>query len=415
MTAAEEIVVGIDVGTTSTKAGAYRLDGSAVATAQVETRLIRRGPGVVEQDPDELLASAFASVARCVERAGPGAGDGVAAIAVSGQMAGVLGIDRDWRPVTPYDSWLDGRCAPQLRRLAAEHGDLITARTGCPPMLDHAPKMQWWRDERPAAYAGTAAFVMPGVYVAGVLAGLSGADAFIDRTYLHFTGVADARSASWSPELLEALGLDGSKLPRIVASDALIGELTASAAERCGLSPGIPIAAGLGDTAAGALGAGMVRPGQLLDTAGTAAVLVGGVDAFSADPEQGLIVMAGAVPDQWLPLNYVAGGGLALPWLAALAAGTAASGADAATRWRRCSTRPPRCRRAPTGSPSSRTSRAGSRRTRRPCAAASSGSASPTGAPSSHAPSSRPWPSSTRRTCARCGASTPRSSSRPPG
>jgi xylulokinase len=167
-----------------------------------------------------------------------------------------------------------------------------------------------------------------GVYVAGVLAGLSGADAFIDRTYLHFTGVADARSASWSPELLEALGLDGSKLPRIVASDALIGELTASAAERCGLSPGIPIAAGLGDTAAGALGAGMVRAGQLLDTAGTAAVLVGGVDAFSADPEQGLIVMAGALPDQWLPLNYVAGGGLALPWLAALAAGTGASGAD---------------------------------------------------------------------------------------
>ena len=328
MTATEEIVVGIDVGTTSTKAGAYRLDGSAVATAQVETRLIRRGPGVVEQDPDELLASAFASVARCVERAGPGAGDGVAAIAVSGQMAGVLGIDRDWRPVTPYDSWLDGRCAPQLRRLAAEHGDLVTARTGCPPMLDHAPKMQWWRDERPAAYAGTAAFVMPGVYVAGVLAGLSGADAFIDRTYLHFTGVADARSASWSPELLEALGLDGSKLPRIVASDALIGELTASAAERCGLTPGIPIAAGLGDTAAGALGAGMVRPGQLLDTAGTAAVLVGGVDAFSADPEQGLIVMAGALPGQWLPLNYVAGGGLALPWLAALAAGTGASGAD---------------------------------------------------------------------------------------
>jgi len=115
MTATEEIVVGIDVGTTSTKAGAYRLDGSAVATAQVETRLIRRGPGVVEQDPDELLASAFASVARCVERAGPGAGDGVAAIAVSGQMAGVLGIDRDWRPVTPYDSWLDGRCVYSAR------------------------------------------------------------------------------------------------------------------------------------------------------------------------------------------------------------------------------------------------------------------------------------------------------------
>ena len=244
-------------------------------------------------------------------------------------MAGVLGIDRDWRPVTPYDSWLDGRCAPQLRRLAAEHGDLVTARTGCPPMLDHAPKMQWWRDERPAAYAGTAAFVMPGVYVAGVLAGLSAADAFIDRTYLHFTGVADARSAKLVAGAAGgARASTGASCRGSSRATRWSGELTAAAAERCGLSPGIPIAAGLGDTAAGALGAGMVRPGQLLDTAGTAAVLVGGVDAFSADPEQGLIVMAGALPDQWLPLNYVAGGGLALPWLAALAAGTGASGAD---------------------------------------------------------------------------------------
>jgi xylulokinase len=321
----EQVVIGVDVGTTSTKAGAYRLDGSAVSTAQAETSLRRRGRSAVEQDPEELLASAFTTVAQCVERAGAGR-DGVAAISVTGQMAGILGIDRDWRPVAPYDSWLDARCAPQLERLAAEHGDLVCERTGCPPMVDHAPKMQWWRDERPEAYADTAAFVMPAVYVAGALAGLSAADAFVDRTYLHFTGVADARTGTWSPELLAALELDAGKLPRIVAPDAIVGELTAGAAARCGLLPGVPIAAGMGDTAAGALGAGIVRPGQLLDTAGTAAVLVGAVDAFSADPEHGLIVMAGVLPDQWLPLNYVAGGGLSLPWLADIASGAGAGG-----------------------------------------------------------------------------------------
>ena len=204
MSPGEQVVVGIDVGTTSTKAGAYRLDGSAQATAQVETRLLRRGPGAVEQDPAELLESAVACVAQCVERAGTGR-DGVAAIAVSGQMAGVLGIDRDWRPVTPYDSWLDGRCAPQLRRLAAEHGDLVTARTGCPPMLDHAPKMQWWRDERPDVYADTAAFVMPGVYVAVVSSPTTASDATIRGSLLPSSSraasssgdhVADARSAT---------------------------------------------------------------------------------------------------------------------------------------------------------------------------------------------------------------------------
>jgi xylulokinase len=323
----ERVAIGLDVGTTSTKAGAYGLDGSAVSTAQVETTLHRRGPGAVEQDPEELLESAFTTVARCVERSGTGP-DAVVAIAVTGQMAGILGIDRDWRPVAPYDSWLDSRCAPQLRRLAAEHGDLLVERTGCPPMLDHAPKMQWWRDERPAAYERTAAFVMPAVYVAGVLAGLSAADAFIDRTYLHFTGVADTRTATWSSELIATLNLDGRKLPRIVAPDAVIGELTPAAAARCGLRAGVPIAAGIGDTAAGTLGAGIVAPGQLLDTAGTAAVLVGAVDAFHADPEHGLIVMAGVLPGQWLPLNYIAGGGLCLPWLAGIAGGDASAAGD---------------------------------------------------------------------------------------
>ena len=316
----EQVVIGLDVGTTSTKAGAFLPDGSELSTANVETKLHRRAGGAVEQDPQELLDSAFETLARCV--AGSGAGPGaVAAIAVTGQMAGLLGIDRDWRPVTPYDSWLDSRCAPQLRRLAREHGDLIVERTGCPPMLDHAPKMQWWRDERPADYERIAAFVMPGVYVAGVLAGLSCADAFIDRTYLHFTGVADARTATWSAELIAALDLDGDKLPRIVAPQEIVGRLTPEASARCGLPAGMPIAAGLGDTAAGALGAGIVAPGQLLDTAGTAAVLIGAVDAFSADPAHELIVMAGVLPGQWLPLNYVAGAGLCLPWLSRIAGG----------------------------------------------------------------------------------------------
>jgi xylulokinase len=192
-------------------------------------------------------------------------------------------------------------------------------------MIDHAPKMQWWRDERPEEYERIACFVMPAVYVAGRLAGLTVAEAFIDPTYLHFTGVADAMAATWSPELLAALGLDPDRLPAIVPSDAVVGELTKASAVRCGLRPGTPVVAGAGDTATGALGAGIVQTGQLLDTAGTAAVLLGAVDAFRPDDRHGLMIMRGALDGQWLPLNYVAGGGLALHWLDGLT--TAPNGA----------------------------------------------------------------------------------------
>jgi len=311
--------IGIDVGTSGTKAGVYDDAGRTLGTGYAETSL-RRVDGAIEQHPGELLESSFAALRTALDAAAVDPAR-VEAIAVSGQMAGVLGIDADWRPVTPYDSWLDTRCGPQLRRLAAAHGELLTERTGCPPMLDHAPKMQWWRDERPDEYGRTAKFVMPAVYVAGAMAGLGADEAFVDPTYLHFSGLADARSGTWSAELCAALGLDPDKLPAIVPSDRVIGRLTAAAAARAGLSAGTPIAAGLGDTAAGAVGAGLVRPGHLLDTAGTAAVLIGCVDSFRPDSGQRLISMRGPLADIWMPLNYVAGAGLCIPWLLELSGG----------------------------------------------------------------------------------------------
>jgi len=315
MAGGRQVVIGIDVGTTSTKAGAFTPDGAEVSTGTVATRLIRGGHGHVEQDPAELVRSAHGAVAECMAR-GRLRPDDVAAVAVTGQMAGVMGIDAAGEAVTPYDSWLDSRAGAQLERLAAAHNDLLVERTGCPPMMNHAPKMQWWREERPREYERIAAFVMPGVHVAMRLAGLDGGAAFIDPSYLHFTGAADARTGEWSPQMLSALELDGARMPRIVPSQTIVGELTPAAAAACGLAAGTPVAAGLGDTAAGVLGAGIVRPGQLLDTAGTAAVFIGSVDGFLSDPE--LMVMRGTLPAQHLPLNYVAGGGLCMPWLATL-------------------------------------------------------------------------------------------------
>ena len=309
-------VLGVDVGTTSTKAGVYDLQGAELAVATAVTVLHREPDGSVWQDPRELLSAAQSAIGEALGRAGV-SGASILAAGISGQMAGVMGIDAAGEAAIPYDSWLDTRCASQLRALADGHGAEVLMRTGCPPMVDHAPKMQWWRDERPRDYARVARFVMPAAYVAGRLAGLAAADAFIDPTYLHFTGVADGRTATWSSELVAALNLDAAKLPRIVASDAIIGHVTTAMAEDCGLAAGTPLVAGMGDTAAGALGAGLTRPGDLLDTAGTAAVLSSPLPRFAADPEGALIVMRTGPGDRWAALNYIAGGGLCLPWLAA--------------------------------------------------------------------------------------------------
>ena len=311
------LLVGVDLGTTGTKAALYSADGTTLAEAGAATTLRWRGAGVVDQDPEEFYATAASSIRDCLERAGADPG-GVEAVGITGQMAGVLGVGTDGLASMPYDSWLDLRCSPDVEALAAELGDELVRIAGCPPMVNHAPKLRWRRRECPDQFEATAKFVVPSGYVAARLAGLSGEDAFIDWTYLHFTGLADTGAAAWSPELAEGVGVPEEKLPRIVEPASLIGHVTAAAATHTGLREGTPVAAGLGDTAAGVLGAGVVRPGQLLDVAGTAAVLGASTDERRPDSEhRTLIVMRGAVPGQWVSLAYLSGGSL-LSWFAGL-------------------------------------------------------------------------------------------------
>jgi xylulokinase len=230
-------------------------------------------------------------------------------------MAGVGLVDEDFKPVARFDSWLDMRCQPFIEWMDKEAGDRITQLTGCPPTCDHGPKMLWWMEEQPAIYRRTAKFVMPGTYVAGRLAGLKAAQAFIDHTYIHFSGFSDAQKGAWSRELCEQFGLDMGKLPEIVDPCKVVGEVTGQAAREFGLAPGTLIAAGAGDTAANALGAGIVHPGMLFDVAGTAAVLAGCTDKFVADiRNRALLTMRSVIPGLWNPLAYIGGGGLALRW-----------------------------------------------------------------------------------------------------
>jgi xylulokinase len=312
-----DVLIGVDLGTTGTRAVMYRADGTALGQGACSTPLRWDGPGRVDQEPEDFVTAALDTIAQCLRHTRVAPGD-VAAIGVTGQMAGVLGMGADGRASTPYDSWLDVRCTEELAVLEREHAHTLVRLSGCPPMVNHAPKLCWWRRQRPDAFAATAKWVVPGGYVAARLAGLEAEDAFIDATYLHFTGLADARAGTWSPELAGVLGVRDDQLPRIVEPATVVGGLTAEAADLCGLPVGTPVAAGLGDTAAATLGAGIVRAGQLLDVAGTAAVLAASTDEYRPDEAaHTMIVMRGALEGQWIWLAYLTGGSL-LPWLAGL-------------------------------------------------------------------------------------------------
>ena len=317
------LLVGVDIGTQSVKSAVYEANGRCIAEAVAPLALHVEGHDLVEQDPLQFFTVACSTIASCIERSSIDPGQ-IAGVGVAGQMAGVLGIDAAGVPVTPYDSWLDSRCREDLADLDRECGDEMVALTGCPAMVAHAPKLRWLKRTQPGVFADVARFVMPSAFVAGHLCGLGADDAFIDWTHLHFSGLADAARGTWSDDLADVVGVPLAKLPRIVAPTDVVGRVTAKAARESGLAPGTPVVAGMGDTAAGALGAGLVQSGHVLDTAGTASVLAVSVPAFRADTEtRTMIAMRGAVPGQWITLSYLAGGNV-LRWLPQALAGSAA-------------------------------------------------------------------------------------------
>jgi xylulokinase len=310
----KKYLIGADLGTSSTKSALYTFDGKLVAESTVEVPIYYPKPGVVEQENDDFYRTAAQTVKTCIQESGVDPRE-VAAIAFDSQMAGIGTVDEDYNPATRFDSWLDMRCQPYIEYLDDNYGDLVTRLTGCPPTCDHGPKILWWQEEQPQAYQRIAKFVTPAGYVAGKMAGLKGEEAFMDYTFIHFSGLSDAENGCWSQELCQAFGVDEQKLPRIVEPWHVVGEVTDEVAIEFGLAPGTTIAAGCGDTAASALGGGIVKAGMLFDVAGTAAVLAGCTNAYVADVEnRALLTMRSVIPGLWNPLAYIAGGGIALRW-----------------------------------------------------------------------------------------------------
>jgi xylulokinase len=311
---AGECVVGVDIGTQGTRSALYDLEGLLLAEASEGSVLLHPAPGAVEEDPERQYASVCRSVRSCLEKAAVAPGR-VAAIAIDGQMAGVIGLGADGMAVTPYDSWLDTRCANYIAVMRDGAPDEVLRLTGNVPSFNHGPKILWWKDERPGAWERIAAFVQPGGYAAMRLCGLGADGAFIDDTYLHFSGFADNARRRWDEGLLGVFGVPPSKLPRIVSPREIVGTLSREAAAATGLAAGMPVAAGLGDTAASFLACGAATAGTCVDVAGTASVFAATVSVFAPDLRARIMGCGrSAIEGLWHPYAYVNGGGLNLNW-----------------------------------------------------------------------------------------------------
>jgi xylulokinase len=304
-------LLGIDIGTSGLKAGVVDHEGVVRAHHSARTPASFGRAGQATQDADYLVQMTFDIIPQVCAKAGIAPVD-IEALGIDGQMGGVIGVDQQFSPITGLDMGLD-LAAEQIN--ANSHNrfrsQLLSISCGSPR---NTPKIAWWKQNHPEVYRSVRRFTTIGPYVAGILTGISGDDAFIDSTLIAYFGNEDARRREWSPELTELWGLDIEKMPWIRSPWEVIGTIDASIAHASGLREGVPVVAGAGDQPAGFLGGAFETPGTTVDVGGSTTMLAMCVKEFRRDPHGHIMYIPAVSNDRYYAIWYINGAGLVIPW-----------------------------------------------------------------------------------------------------
>ncbi|MCG6927925.1 MAG: xylulokinase [Acidobacteria bacterium] len=306
-----QLFLGVDVSTTGAKALLIDEGGKVVATATTALSLQTPKPLWSEQDPQEWWSGTAASIRKALADAGAPADD-VAAVGLTGQMHGLVLLDGDRNVLRPAILWNDQRTGAECEEIEKRVGrsELIhevgnVALTGFT-----APKILWVRNNEPDVYAKAKLVLLPKDYVRLRLTG----EAAMDRAGGSGTILFELKARNWSKAVLDKLDIPADWLPPTFEGPEITGKITAEAAEATGLAEGTPVMAGGGDQAAGAVGAGAVRPGVVSLTLGTSGVIFATTDAPLVEPEGRLHAFCHAVPGKWHFMGVTLSAAGSLQW-----------------------------------------------------------------------------------------------------
>ncbi len=290
-------VIGVDVGTSSVKAIAVDASGAVLGSADRSYPVAMEHPGWSEQDP----ALWWQATESALEELGADRCDG---IGLTGQMHGLVALDAEDRPLRPAILWNDGRSQPQIDALLHEVGlrHLVELSGNRPLAGFTAPKLLWLAEHEPELRERIHRIMLPKDYTRLRLTG----EAACEVTDASGTLLLDVEHRRWSDALCELFGVDPAWLPPVHESADVVGH-----------TPwGVPVAAGAGDQAAGALGVGVIdAAGPASLVLGTSGVIFAAQDAYAAEPEGRLHEFCHALDDRWHVMGVILAAAGALAWL----------------------------------------------------------------------------------------------------
>jgi xylulokinase len=297
-------VVGIDIGTQSLKAAVLDEGLKPLGMAAGPYQPVFPKPLWAEQDSRLWLEALRPAIEGALAAAGIKTGD-VGAIGIAGQLDGCLPVDDKGEPLGPCLIWMDRRAGAEIGGISA---GLIMEKGGLVLDASHmAAKIRWLKRHHPEARR-IARFHQPTSYLVARLTGRAVLDEAVASTSMLYN-LWDRRL---DPELCGLFGIAPEELPAIDRSEAVAGGLTKEGAALTGLNPGLPVAVGTGDDFSNPLGAGVVAPGRVVVTLGTAEV-VGAVHSKAVIDSRALVETHGYAGARFFVENpgWLSGGALA--------------------------------------------------------------------------------------------------------
>ncbi len=306
-------LLGLDIGTSSTKALLCDHAGAVLATATADhPDPTGDGPGHSEQNPLDWWKATQAATRDVLAKAKL-AGDDITAVGLSGQMHGSVFLGDSTEPLHPAILWNDQRTAAQCDAIEQAVGgrEKLIEQVGNPALTGFtAPKILWLREHKPELYKQTRHILLPKDYIRLCMTGRYATDVGDASGTL----LLDVKQRKWNDAVLAALEIDPALMPRCVESHEVTGELTRDAAAALGLAAGTPVVAGSGDQPAGAVGNGIVSRGIVSATLGTSGVVFAHADEPTYDPAGRVHTMCAAVAGKWCVFGCMLAAGGSLQW-----------------------------------------------------------------------------------------------------
>ncbi|MBL8133936.1 MAG: xylulokinase, partial [Anaerolineae bacterium] len=303
------ILLGLDISTTGAKALLIDDAGKVIATHTTPQPISQPQPLWSEQDPADWWDGIAASIRAVLAEANH---PEIAAIGLTGQMHGLVLQDAAGAVLRPSILWNDQRTQAQCDAMTAKVGfERLIQLTGNRALTGFtAPKILWVRDHEPEVFARAAHILLPKDYLRYKLTG----EYVMDVSDASGTSLLDVANRRWSSEVVAALDLPESWLPRLAEGPEVTGVVSAQAAAETGLKAGTPVVGGGGDQAAGAVGVGAVEPGIVGLVVGTSGVVFAPLPGYAYEPEGRLHAFCHAVPGMWHFMGVMLSAAGSLQW-----------------------------------------------------------------------------------------------------